>query len=383
MLDHTLARSLSLATGLVLALSSAPAFSAVSPSTTQDRSPDALQARLVEAETNYKTGKVDDAINQAKSLVDVTDSSFLESDKVAREAKADLAVFQLKAGHPDQTAMLMRELLVNLQLELPMDPRYATNAATVLAESPQTLKDYFGSVTKRLNESADTKAIIVSIIDNTVPKDYSAQLKSYCKRLQATNDQLQAFQTIADGEELKYGDSLSSLDAADADSASDPKLSASTLDELGKTLDALATQAQQMPVGDVRAALGLYRVALLANSAQRYKQGETFAQQSIDHVRAVADRLPSIPQVRVALAYALLKQDKKPEFNALKDDLLKCKDDEERLLVTLARFTEASGDDAGAAAIYKRALDNRTKRGTTQPPEWMDSYNTLLKKLPT
>jgi len=51
------------------------------------------------------------------------------------------------------------------------------------------------------------------------------------------------------------------------------------------------------------------------------------------------------------------------------------------LLAALARFTELNGDDAGAAAIYKRARDNRTKRGNTQPPEWMDSYSTLLKKL--
>ena len=90
---------------------------------------------------------------------------------------------------------------------------------------------------------------------------------------------------------------------------------------------------------------------------------------------------PIVPQVRVALAYALLKQGKNQEFKALKDELLEDIGDRERLLVALARFTEISGDDAGAAATYKRALDNRTKRGNTQPPEWMDSYNTLLKKL--
>ena len=107
-----------------------------------DTSQSALQARLAEVEKNYKAGKIDAAIDGASSLIDVTDNSFLMSDLVAREARADLAVFHLKAGRPDETARLMRELLLRMQLELPIIPSFSTNSAKLFADSPSELKDY-------------------------------------------------------------------------------------------------------------------------------------------------------------------------------------------------------------------------------------------------
>jgi FKBP-type peptidyl-prolyl cis-trans isomerase len=345
-----------------------------------DTSQSALQARLAEVEKNYKAGKIDAAIDGASSLIDVTDNSFLMSDLVAREAKADLAVFRLKAGRPDETARLMRELLLRMQLELPILPSFSTNSAKLFADSPSELKDYFGKVIARLGEKPETKAIIDSIIDNTVPKDYVKQLSAYCKDVQTELDQLTDLKTIADCEELKYGDGLSSIDDEDQENKSNPKLSAESLDKLGKTFDSLATQAQQLPVGDARAALALYRVALLANSAQRFSQAETFAKQSLLHINALTSDLSGINQVRVALAYALLKQGKVDEFKSIKDDLLKTSYDQDRLLFTLARFTASSADEAGVLTIYKRALANREKRGDKQKPEWIECYNELVKK---
>src|SRR4051794_29923982 len=113
MLHFRLVRSSAQAIILMLAFSSVCALGAQTVGTEQDRSSEALQARLDNAESNYKNGKIDLAIEQATSLIDVTESSFFESDRVARDAKADLAVFQLKAGNSDQTAKLVRELLLN------------------------------------------------------------------------------------------------------------------------------------------------------------------------------------------------------------------------------------------------------------------------------
>lgn len=345
-----------------------------------DRSPDALQAKLEEAEKSYKAGKVDAAIKQATELIDLKDSSVFESDSVARDAKADLVLFQLKSGNADQSAKLISELLIRLQLELPMDPKYATNAADVIAESITTLKTYFGGVVKRLNEKDETRQIIDSLIDNTIPKDYRAQLKTYCARMDAIDAEMRDLQSVADAEGLRYGDSLSSLDEPYPENKSDPKLSADRLEKLDKSLVELATQARQLPIGDVRAGLDLCKLALVANSAQRYWQAELFAQQAISQIKSISNQTSGLTDVKLALAYALLKQGKMQEFNTVKDEVLKeCGDNRERQLVTMARFSEATGDNAGAVAIYKRILNNRKKQGNAQVPDWMDAYNNLVK----
>jgi len=106
-----------------------------------------------------------------------------------------------------------------------------------------------------------------------------------------------------------------------------------------------------------------------------------FAQHGVGHFKAIADNLPLVEQLQIVLAYSLLRQGKTEAFNSLRDDLLKRIGDQEPLLVTLARVTQFSGDNSGAASILTRSLDNRTKKGIRSPPEWMDNYNQLLVKL--
>src|SRR5579885_3264252 len=174
-----------------------------------NRNSTVLQARLDEAENNFKNGKLKEAIDQSTSLLDVSDSSFFHSDRIAQEAKADLAVFQFKAGRAELSAQLIAELLVRLQLDLHMDPRFDTEAPEVLASAPAILKEWFSKTLKRLHEdSPENKLIFASLINNTYPKDYKTQLSAYCKRLQHELDLLASFRSTADSEELKYIDPI-------------------------------------------------------------------------------------------------------------------------------------------------------------------------------
>lgn len=347
---------------------------------------DAVQStpkeQLQAAEQNYRDNKIDDAVTQATHLIETLNKTRGQNEQLERDATADLVLFQLKAGHPDESARLLRMLLLDLQLELPMDPSYATNQAELYSQSPKMLKDYFGKEIERLNESAATHAIIDSLIDNTVPKDYLTQLKSYFARLNAALNTLEPLQSVADGEALKYGDPLQSL-TEDRNSANvDSTLNVARLEKLGEQIESAATEAQQMPVGDARAALGLYQLALIANSAQFYPVAEKFARDSISHMQALTDNIAGYQDVQIALAYALLKQEgKTADFKALRDDIVKTTDGRERMLVSMARFTEATNDGESALALYKQALDNRAKMGTSQAPEWIDDYNSLVKKL--
>lgn len=381
MREEKLNRFLSYSLIVALCLVSSSASYADDPQAIEDRSPDVLKAKLDEAEKSFKDGRVDDAVKQATALLGVKDSSFFQSDAVAREAKADLVVFQLKAGNADRSASLISELLRSLQLELPMDPRYASNTADVLAESIQTLKSYFAGVVNRLNEKDETKQIIDSLIDNSVPKDYREQLKTYCARMDAIGHELADFKTVADTEELSYGDSLTDLGDPIVENKSDPKLSADKLEKLDKALLELSDQARQLPIADARASLEIYRLALVANSAQRYWQAELFAQQALSRLKALSNGASGFPDVKIALGYALVKQGKKKEFNDLKDELLKNFDNRERVLVSLARLCEANGENSEAVSVYNRILESRKEQRNSQVPEWMDKYNSLLKSL--
>jgi hypothetical protein len=373
--------TLTFTTALALALSSAAAIGATMPTTEQDRSPAALQSRLDQAESSFRSGNLQQSIDQARSLLNVNDSSFFQSDEIAQQAKGDLGVFQLKAGNADQTAKLVRELSMAFQIELQMDPKYQTDPVQVLAGAPAILKDYFSKVIDRLHETSDTKLKIESIIDNTYPKNYAAQLKTFFSRQQTALKQLAPLDSIANSEELRYIDQQTPLTEGDADNASNPQLSTANLEKIARTLDALATQAQQLPVGDLQAAHGLYTLALLANSAQHYPQAETFARQALAHTMAMAGRVGMVDYTQFALAYSLLKQGKTEAFKSLINDLLQQAGDHEPTLVSLARLTQFSGDKSGAADIYKRALDNRAHKRMTSPPDWMDNYNQLLKEL--
>ncbi len=317
----------------------------------------------------------------AISVLSALSAVAASSEQSSRDARAELAISKLNDGHADESAGIIRQLLLNLQLELLMDPGYSANPAELYAKSPQILKDYFNTIIARRNESANTKDIIKSLINNTVPKDYSAQLKTYCKRVQSAIQQIDEFKSTADTEELKYGDPLTTLREDDTQQNPDTTVSAAILEKLGSTLNDLATQAQQMPVGDARAAIGLYKLALVANSAQRYPLAETFAQQSIAHTKALTDEIASLPQTQVVLAYALLKQGKNEEFDALKEKLLKQIGEQDRLLITMARFCELKHDDNAALQIYEMALDHRAKQRNVQKPEWQDSYNALLERI--
>lgn len=318
--------------------------------------PTELQTKLTAAENDFKAGKIESAIDQATALTTIHDGSFFKSDQVVREAKAYLAVFKLKAGHPDEAARLIREILISLQLEFPADAKFSTNAAELFAGAPQTLKTYFAEVIRRLGENTDTQQIINSLIDNTVPRNYAKRLQAFGKHLQPALAQLDNLKETTDGEELRYGDPLTSIDCIKSDKTTNPALTEKSLNELARTLDALANEAQQMPVGDARATVGVYKLALAANSAGHYLQAETFATQAIQHIDALASDMPIHIQAKLVLAYALLKQGKMAEFKTVRDELLKVADrnKQERLLISLARFTEASGDEAFAAAIYKR-----------------------------
>lgn len=299
--------------------------------------------------------------------------------------QAHNALAQLKAGHPDESARIIREMLIRMQLELIMDPSYAKNSAELYARSPQILKDFFDKEIDKQNTdgsgtSSDTKAIIESLINNTVPKDYSARLKKHCDGVDAAMKQLDEFKSIADGEQLKYGDPLTSLNEENPEADPASNISVATLEKLGKSLNELATEAQQMPVGDVRAALGLYRLALVANSSKHYPQAADYAQNSNEHIKALTDENAGLTDVQLALAYALLKQEKFEAFNAIKNELLKHTDETERMFITLARFCELKHDDAEALKIYNIAVDKRAKQQNTQKPEWQDDYKALLER---
>lgn len=341
------------------------------------------QVVLQDVELDYRAGKVDAAIAATKELLRSAEEQqarghLPEAVYDTRRIKADLAVFQLKAGHADESARLIRELLLELQMAAPMISGYSMNPADFYSESPDTVKDYFKRILEQLGEGAETKAIVDSLVDNTVPKNYSQRLKAYCNQVQDALKQLGDIHEVTDGEQLKYGDPLSSLDE-DRQNKSDQRLSKARLDKVGSKLDELATEAQQLPVGDARPALLLYRVALAANSAGRYEQAESFAQKSIAHIGALTERVSGLQDVEIALAFAYVKLGKKDEFRALKDELIKNYDGRERVLITLARFTEATGDGAGALEIYNICVDNRKKNGDTQKPEWFESYDALLK----
>jgi hypothetical protein len=334
---------------------------------------------LNKAELDFKGGKVDAAIAAANRILAQSDDKKLSLDWIAPNVKTDLAVFQLKAGHADESARLIREVLLQMQMQFIMDPRFSKNPAEVYADSPRVLKESFNTVLVKLGEGADTKAIIDSLIDNTVPKNYSAQLQTYCSQVQESLKALDDIKTIIDSEELKYGDPLSSINDVYEENKSDPRLSETSLNKLGDTLDKLATEAQQMPVGDARPAVALSKLALAANSVERYQQAEAFSKKSIAHAKALTEGISGLSDFQLTLAFSLLKQNKIDEFKALRDQLLKSYDGRERLLIALARFTEATGDGAGALSIYNIALDNRKKNGNTQKPEWFESYSALLK----
>jgi hypothetical protein len=293
--------------------------------------------------TNYKRWRLYLAVGFMLALLIAPRSNadtVRQSDSGTPEDKANRAVSQLKAGHPEETARLMRELLLNLQLELPMDPKFAANPAQVLATAPVMLKEHFSKLLDRLGEKAETKEIIDSIIDNTVPKNYGAQLKKYSAEVETAMKQLEPLRSIADGEELKYGDPLRSLESDAEELTSDPKASAANLEKIGAKLDSLARQAQQMPVADARPAVGLYTLTLVANSAGRYEQAARFAGLAEQHINALMDNAPVLKHIQVASAYAMLKQGKTDEFKSLRDTLAKNPDNNKRMLVTLERFNE-------------------------------------------
>jgi Tfp pilus assembly protein PilF len=83
--------------------------------------------------------------------------------------------------------------------------------------------------------------------------------------------------------------------------------------------------------------------------------------------------------VKLALAFSYMNQSKMTEFNDLKNEILKNYGARERLLVALARFTQATGDGAGALGIYEIAMQARSKNGNSQKPEWFDDYSELQK----
>ncbi|PZM84252.1 MAG: hypothetical protein DKT66_06315 [Candidatus Melainabacteria bacterium] len=312
-----------------------------------------------------------------------TESAASEPTTPATQAKTVLA--QLKAGRPDESARVIREMLIRMQLELIMDPNYAKNAAGLYAKSPQMLKQFLDKEIEKQNSSgsgtnSDTKAIIESLINNTVPKDYSAQLKKHCDGVDAAMKQLDEFKSIADGEQLKYGDPLTALNEEAPETDTSSNVSVATMEKLGKSLHELANEAQQMPVGDVRAALGLYRLALVANSSKHYSQAEDYAQKSNAHIKSLTDEISGLTDVQIALAYALLKQEKYDAFNAIKNELLKRTDESERLFITLARFCELKRDDMEALRIYNIVVDRRAKQQNTQKPEWQNDYNALLER---
>jgi hypothetical protein len=318
--------------------------------------------------------------------------------------QAQNALAQLKAGHPDESARIIREMLIRMQLAFIMDPNYEKNPVELYAKSPQMLKEYFDKAIEKQNTgddlkadidskagidskasvnakaSSDTRAIIASLINNTVPKDYSAQLKKHCGAVDAAMKQLDEFKSIADGEQLKYGDPLTSLNEGNPEADPPSNVSVATLEKLGTSLHELATEAQNMPVGDARAALGLYRLALVANSSKHYSQAADYAQKSNDHIKALTDEIAGLSDVQIALAYALLKQEKYDAFDAIKNELLKRKDESERMFITLARFCELKRDDAEALKIYNMAVKRRAKQQNTQKPEWQDDYNALLER---
>jgi hypothetical protein len=369
------------AASIALVFSSVPAGGVGTAVSSRDKSSATLEARLDAAETDFKNGKVSEAIEQASKLIDVTDDSIFKSDLVAQKAKADLAIFQLKAGHPDVSAALIRQLLLNLQLDGQADPKFALDPAQVHAGAPAIMKEYYSQIIDRLYEPATTRDTINALIDNTFPKDYSKQLKAYCAHLKEALEQLETFRSTADSEELHYGDPLFSLADDGSVDDSDAHLSVANLEKMGKKMDELAQQGQDLPVGDLRAVHGLYTLTLLANSAKHYDLAENFAQLCVKHANAIAEHALLVDASQIAQAYSLLKQGKTQEFKSMRDDVLKRLDDQERMLICLARFTQLSGDKSGAADIYKRALDLRARRGPKSPPDWMDSYNELLKQL--
>ncbi len=344
------------------------------------------QVVLQDAEKNFKSGKVGVAVSTAKELLRSLESNessqpsngLQDTSGMLQKVKSDLVVFFVKAGDPSESARIIRELLLELQLASPMMPEFSTSPADVFSKCLPLLKESFGPVLQRLGEGDDTKAILGSLIDNTVPKDYSKRLKVYCAHVQDALKTLDELRTITDGEELKYGDPLRTLEI-DSEVTSNPLLSKDRLAGIGATLDQLATEAQQLPVGDARPALGLYRVALAANSAGRYEQAESFAQKSLDHIKALADKTSGALDVKLALAFSCMNQSKMTEFKDLKNEILKDYGGRERLLVALARFTKATGDGAGALGIYEIAMQARSKNGNTQKPEWFDDYSELQK----
>ncbi|MCA9804299.1 MAG: hypothetical protein KC777_20160 [Cyanobacteria bacterium HKST-UBA02] len=380
-------RSLTLAGCLVLANASFPFALAAPPSPTDmDNLPSTLKARLEEAEKSYRDGKVDAAIEQATKLVGIKSGGFLGSNENSREAMADLAVYQIKAGHPDESARLIRSLLLAMQLELPMAPGYETDPAGLYAESPKMMKDYFGKVLARVGEKdpGDTRAIIDSLIDNTVPRDYPEQLAAYCKSMKAALGPVAGMRSIADSEQLRYGDPLSPLTDDSASNSEEKMPSAAKLDQLGATLQELAEKARCMPVADARPAIALYQLALVANSSRHFDKGEKFIEAAIRSLGSLTDSgtgdSPAAPDMQLTLAYALIKQGKLDDFKALKEVVLKNAEVNERHLVTMARMTDIAGDTAGALQIYKTALDRRIKSGQTQDPDWLSSYHELAQR---
>lgn len=345
-----------------------------------------MKARLEEAEKSYRDGKVDAAIEQATRLVGVKCGGFLGSSQTSRDAMADLAIFQIKAGRPDESARLVRQLLLAMQLELPMAAGYESDPAGLYADSPRMMKEWFGRVLSRLGEKdpGDTRAIIDSLIDNTVPRDYPAKLAAYCKSMKEALGPVAGLRSIADGEQLRYGDPLASLAEDSAPAGEDKMPGPAKLDELGATLQELAEKARCMPVADARPAIALYQLALVANSSRHFDKGEKFIEAAIASLGSLTDTStddsPAAPDMQLTLAYALIRQGKLDEFKTLKDRVLKNTEVNERHLVTMARMTDIAGDTAGALQIFKTALDRRAQNGQTQAPDWLPAYNELAEK---
>jgi len=346
-----------------------------------DLAPSALKARLQKAENDFRSGNLTSAIAEASVLQNTVNRTDYRSVRFAGEVKQDLAVFQLKAGHPDETAKLMRELLLSLQLEIAEHPNFESEADYFLVWATEALKNDFSEVLDRLGEKPDTKMIVNSIIENTYPKDYASQLKAYCKRVRSVMAQLEPLQSIANNEQDKYGDALRSLDADGVVSAPNLDLSEANLAKLGESLDKLALEAQQMPACHLGPALGLKTLASVANSQKRFHQAAMFAKQSEQHVIAVAKDYLVLPEIKIVLAYALLREGKAEDFKAVIDDVLKPADERDTVLVTAASLVERSGDDAGALEIYKRMVSKGKKNNEYLDSWWFDSYDRLLKKI--
>jgi hypothetical protein len=348
-----------------------------------------LGEKLKLAESKYRANDLAGAIQIANALRNKIDSSAFASDDVSNKAKCLLVLSYLGTNNIASAKTISTELLLDLQESLILDPKFETNKASVMAGAPGQLNMQLRRSRVQLgNEQAVPESRITLLMDALFPghyqfAPYEAQLSDYFKRRDRASKQIEPLRSSIeeipesfDAETLGSADSLSRVSKA----SSFRPLSASKINQLSKQLQALAAEAQRLPVGDLRPAVDLSTLAMAAELSGQKSQAEELLRLSIASIEQLAPNYPILLSTQYQLASLLLAHKKDNEFKLLLKDMV-AHADHEKALSSTAGLAAAAHDYQLAADLYARVLELKKSQGNKNRPSWLQHYSLILKKL--